>query len=341
MKQLISHDEEERLKALNRYDILDVIDERKYDDFTLLASEICDVPISGISLVGEDRQWYIARMGLDIREIPREISFCSHAIMPGAPSPFVITDTLEDERFADNPLVVGDPNLRFYAGAQLITPDNFMIGTLCVLDRQPRQLRESQLDALNALARQVMIDLELRRTTDLLRTANEELRTLSLTDELTGLHNRRGFFLHAERQLQLFYTRKIPLDLWLLMGDMDSLKHINDTYGHHEGSLAIAKIGEIIKKSFRDTDIIGRLGGDEFGGMIINANPDAGQLMSDRLKRNLQKYNDHSDKPFDLSASFGLVLIDSLERLPLDKLLEKADLLMYRQKLGKRFSRSR
>lgn len=252
--------------------------------------------------------------------------------MPGQPSPFVVEDALKDDRFAANPLVRGEPNIRFYAGAPLVTPDKFAIGTLCVIDRRPRQLEERQLTALRALARQVMIGLELRRMTDLLRTANEELLTLSLTDELTGLHNRRGFFLHAEQQLRLFYTRKIPLDLWLLMGDMDHLKQINDTYGHQEGSLAIAKTAEIIRKSFRDTDIIARLGGDEFGGMIINANPNAGQLMADRLKRNLRKYSDESGKPYDLSASFGFVLIDSSKKLPLEKLLEKADALMYRQK---------
>lgn len=332
----IPKNEKERLQALREYEILDTPEELEYDDFTLLASEICDTPIALISLVDEARQWFKSKVGLDVRETPRDLAFCAHAIMPDAPSPFVVRDALEDEKFQDNPLVTGEPNIRFYAGAPLVTPDNHSLGTLCVIDRKPRQLDERQLKSLNALARQLTTRLELRRTTRLLKSANEDLRQLSLTDDLTGLYNRRGFFVHAEQQLKLFYARQIPVDLWLMIGDMDGLKQINDTYGHQEGSLAIAETAKILDQNFRDTDIIARLGGDEFAGMIINAQVNAYDIMFSRLKRNLQKHNEQSKKPYELSLSFDLILIDSAAKLPMDKLIEIADAKMYEQKRGKR-----
>lgn len=336
MKPPIPTDEAARLRALQRYEILDTPEEQEYDDFTLLASEICDAPIALISLIDEDRQWFKSKIGFRPRETARDLSFCAHAILPDAPAPFVIEDTLKDTRFSANPLVTGDPHIRFYAGAPLITPDNFSIGTLCVIDRTPRDLGENQLKALQALARQVTMRLELRRTTNLLQAANEELRRLSLTDDLTGLLNRRGFLVHAEQQLKLFYARQIPLDLWILMADMDRLKQINDTHGHPEGSEAIAKTAEILKQTFRDTDILARLGGDEFAGIIINAHEKAYQIMFDRLQNNLKSYNAESGKPYKLALSFDLILIDSSARLPMEQLMEMADAKMYERKKGKK-----
>jgi anti-sigma regulatory factor (Ser/Thr protein kinase) len=156
----MSTSESARLAALTRYRILDTQPERAFDDLALLATQICGTPMALITLVDEDRQWFKSRIGISVDQTPRRISFCARAIeQPGL---FVIPDAREDVRFCDNPLVVGEPHVRFYAGAPLITPDGHALGTLCVADRVPRTLTPDQVEALLALKRQVEMQLELR-----------------------------------------------------------------------------------------------------------------------------------------------------------------------------------
>jgi PAS domain S-box-containing protein len=153
-------DESERLGALRGYEILDTDAERKFDDLTLLAKHICDTPIALLSFVDAERQWFKSKIGLTTSQTPRAVSFCGHAIM--GEDVLVVPDAAADERFADNPLVTGS-GFRFYAGAPLLTPAGQALGTLCVIDRVPRELAPEQLDSLRALARQVVAQLELRR----------------------------------------------------------------------------------------------------------------------------------------------------------------------------------
>jgi len=165
-----------RLKALHAYHILDTDPEQAFDDLTLLASQVCGTPIALITLVDEKRQWFKSKIGIDVDETARNISFCSHAIeQPGL---FVVPDTLSDGRFRDNPMVVSEPHIRFYAGAPLLTRDGDPLGTICVVDSKPRVLTDDQRAALNALRRQAESQLELRRKLDELRLAIDGLEKL-------------------------------------------------------------------------------------------------------------------------------------------------------------------
>jgi anti-sigma regulatory factor (Ser/Thr protein kinase) len=153
-------DESQRLAALNTYRILDTEPERSFDDLTLLASHICGTPIALISLIDRDRQWFKSRVGVSLTETSRSVAICAHAIQQA--DIFIVPDTLEDDTFRDNPYVAGEPRIRFYAGAPLITPDGHALGTLCVMDRVPRTLTTDQLEALEALRRQAQAQLQLR-----------------------------------------------------------------------------------------------------------------------------------------------------------------------------------
>ena len=173
-----------RVAALDRYAILDSEPEQSFDDLVTLAAHICKVPIAMLSLVDDHRQWFKSMVGVQVRETPRDSSICAHAIQQG--DLFIVPDTLQDPRFRESPLVTGEPHIRFYAGAPLINEDNFALGTLCVVDREPRELDADQKDALLALGRLALRQMELRLNLQLLkealndRTREEHARELEL-----------------------------------------------------------------------------------------------------------------------------------------------------------------
>ncbi len=176
MKAPIPDNEVQRLAALREYRILDTAPEQSYDDITALAAYLCQVPITMISLVDESRQWFKSKLGLNDQETPRDVAFCAHAILQT--EPLIVRDALKDVRFADSALVTRSPHIRFYAGFPLSSPDGFALGTLCAIDRKPRRLSAQQKAAMQALARQVMALLELRRVSARMGEALEKVKTL-------------------------------------------------------------------------------------------------------------------------------------------------------------------
>jgi GAF domain-containing protein len=190
--------EQQRLATLRGYEILDTEPEAAFDDLTLLASYVCQTPVALISLIDADRQWFKSKIGVSVTETSRDIAFCASAILQ--PDVFMVPDTSKDERFAENPLVVSEPKVRFYAGATLMTQGQ-ALGTLCVVDRVPRELTPEQLEALRALSRQVLAQLELRRNLVRLeqslaardRAEAEKERTLrELKAALANIHTLEG-----------------------------------------------------------------------------------------------------------------------------------------------------
>ncbi len=199
----IPKNDAQRIKVLWQYDILDTVPEEVFDDLTELAARICEAPIALITLVDEDRQWFKSKVGVTINETSRDISFCGHAIEQS--DLFIVPDATQDKRFAQNPLVTSDPKIRFYAGAPLVTPDGHALGTLCVIDKVPRELRPDQKQALRVLARHVMTQLELRRHSRELMQAHEAHEKIQ--DELKKA---KADLVSARRELKKHKAKPAP-----------------------------------------------------------------------------------------------------------------------------------
>nr|WP_166819090.1 histidine kinase dimerization/phosphoacceptor domain -containing protein [Bradyrhizobium sp. 1(2017)]QIO36943.1 GAF domain-containing protein [Bradyrhizobium sp. 1(2017)] len=228
MKADLHRAEEDRLGALRRYGILDSLREADFDEIVKVASAICGTPISVINLIDHGRQWFKAEVGLGVRETPLDSSICAHAILQ--PGLFIVPDTTLDSRFADNPLVTGDPHLRFYAGALLETPDGFPLGTVCVLDYKPRELDDTQKSFLRLMANQVMKLLELRRISEAEHAARVEaedlvkeketlmregdhrlMNSLQLVQSILALQSRRATNEETKNQLDMASNRVLAI----------------------------------------------------------------------------------------------------------------------------------
>jgi adenylate cyclase len=199
MKAPIPADEDARIEELRQFHVLDTAAEREYDDLVFLASQICGTPIALISLVDSQRQYFKSRLGLEATETPRDVAFCAHAILQR--NVMVVPDATADTRFADNPLVTADPNIRFYAGAPLVTPAGHAMGTLCVIDRKPHEMQDSQHAALEALGRQVVALLLLRRAKE-----EAEQSSLAKSNLLTSLRAEQE---RSERLLLSLFPKSI------------------------------------------------------------------------------------------------------------------------------------
>ena len=207
MKAKPSTTEAERVQALREYSILDTPAESTYNDITTLAAFICDVPIALISFVDSERQWFKSKVGVDVAETARDVSFCAHTIL--SKSIMVVKDALLDKRFVNNPLVTCAPGIRFYAGVPLVTPKGYSIGTLCIIDRQPREdLTEAQKKTLEALARQIVTQLELRRVSTQLANALEKIEIIEglvpICSYCKGIRNDLGYWSTVEKFIEQY-----------------------------------------------------------------------------------------------------------------------------------------
>lgn len=340
-------EDERRHQALLQLEILDTPAEAEFDDLVALASEICAVPISAITLIDSDRYWFKASVGLTTREIPFSYSFCKCTVDQRAL--LQVEDASQDERFKSHPLVLGDPNIRFYAGVPLYASEGIAIGTLCVIDNVPRSLSPSQTKALTILSHQVQARLEhraerikllqaqvlsdeataqLKQHNSTLTLAKTQLKGLPTTDFLTGLLNRRAFEqrLHSEFTTALHKHR--PLSV--LVMDIDRFKNGNDKFGHVAGNDALCKIGHILHSLIRSGDAAARIGGEEFAIVLPETTLDQAVVVAQRLQELLRLTADNKFPPITLSIGIAGMQASAKDW---QTLLLRADLAMHQAQL--------
>ena len=331
--------EQERQAALERYKVLDTPPEEAFDRITRVTAAALGVPIALVSLVDRDRQWFKSRQGLDAGETSRDVAFCDIAI--GSDDVLVVPDAAADPRFAGNPLVVGDPKIRFYAGAPLCTADGHRLGTLCVIDRKPRTLGGPDRQVLVDLAAMVMTELEIRlvglqAVTELCAAegAVQELQRLAHTDPLTGVLNRRGFLATAERELVRAQRYARPLSVLLL--DVDHFKRVNDAFGHAMGDAVLRYVVAQTRRGLRATDVLGRLGGEEFAILAPETPLDSALMLGQRLRDGLASASMATQgTSVRVTASIG-VADRAKGPATIDDVLRRADAALYAAKRGGR-----
>ncbi|WP_281081802.1 sensor domain-containing diguanylate cyclase [Variovorax paradoxus] len=308
--------EDQRLAALHRYQVLDTTAEQAYDDVTTLASAVCKAPIALISLIDQDRQWFKSRVGLDASETPRELAFCAHAILQ-PDLVFEVQDAHLDPRFAGNPLVTGEPGIRFYAGAPLVTADGLPIGTVCVIDREPRILSAAERKALQSLARQVVAQLELRQ-------AMAGLELESMTDPLTSLWNRRSLDRRLHAAWDLHARERSPLSL--LMIDLDHFKRINDAHGHPVGDRVLVQAAAIIRDQIGNDGLVARFGGEEFCAVMPGVDAETARARAEQVRRAIE---DAAWPAAHVTASVGVATATADAEGSPNVMLTRADRALY------------
>jgi diguanylate cyclase (GGDEF)-like protein len=303
------NDEAGRLASLRRYDVLDTPAEAPFDKITQLVKTVLDVPIVAVSLIDVDRQWFKSCVGLEVSETARDISFCTHTIQ--SREPMVIPDATLDPKFAENPLVLGAPYIKSYAGAPLIAPDGYALGSLCAIDTVPRQFEAWQIDVLKSFAALVVDEFELRRMTH--------------SDSLTGALSRRAFLVEAERAISHFFRHDLPSAIISL--DVDYFKQINEAYGHPMGDAMLRAITDLLREQSQPGDLLARLGGDEFALLLTGSDIDQAVLTAQRCRTALADLTFSHDPKLRVTASFGISALN-LGHVSAEKWLDAANLAL-------------
>ncbi|MFC3220662.1 diguanylate cyclase [Tianweitania populi] len=307
-------DEHLRLAALQSYDILDTPREEAFDRVVRLVRNIFDVPIAFISMIAADRQWTKACIGLPDNNLDRKVTFCRLVLQSG--EPVVIPDLSEDDRLKDNPFVTGPAHMRFYAGIPLRTLEGFTLGTLCAIDNKPRSFTPTNLEVLTDLAAIVMHELELRRTAEV--------------DVLTKVLTRRAFNGQAKQVLALMDRQERPSSIIML--DIDRFKSINDTYGHATGDRVLSEVAGICQAQIRSTDLIGRLGGEEFAILLPGSEGKDALRIAEKIRKAIAAARiDVGNVALSATSSFGIATVET-EAKDLNALLGLADAGLYMAK---------
>ncbi len=311
-------DEVSRLDTLHSLHILDTLPEERFDRLTRLAKRLFSVPTALISFIDGDRHWTKSNAGPAAKEVPRNVSFCGHAILEE--NIMVVPDTFADARFHDNPQVTRPNGVRFYAGCPLRAQNGSALGVLCLLDVRSRDLDDEE----RALLR------------DLAHIVEQEISSIQLAtmDDLTKLYNRRGFEILAQHALQ--FARRTEMQTTLLFFDLDGFKTINDTHGHAEGDHVLKAFANALRGTLRGSDVVGRLGGDEFVALL----PDSGgidvQEFLQRLQTAIAQINVGNNLAYSIGYSVGHVEYDSVRHLSIAQLLGEADAAMYVNKQSRK-----
>jgi len=266
----------------------------------------------------EAEQWFRSHYGLAVSQTPRDIAFCAHAILT-PDEPLVVPDATRDARFADNPLVASDPNIRFYAGVPLVNPQRYALGTLCVVDFKPREITNYERECLIRLGETVSTTMELQR-------AMNRIRRLALTDALTGIGNRPAFFNALDRAIALQRVSDETIALAYL--DLDGFKQVNDRHGHSTGDLVLQQAALVLAGNLRGEDVVARLGGDEFGVVLTGRRLD-GRAIGERLRSSIGEAM--AAGGWIVTASVGVVTFE----VPPDSVaaaVAAADAMMYAAK---------
>jgi diguanylate cyclase (GGDEF)-like protein len=307
-----------RLESLYSYHILDTCYESSFCDIASLAGDLLEAPVSLVSLVDADRQWFKSKIGIEATEAPREMSFCAHSILE-PDRLLVVQDTWLDSRFHDNPLVTGDPKFRFYAGAPLVNPEGAALGTLCVMDYRPREISLKKQEILRKLANTIVTTLELRQ-------AVGRLAQLAMVDCLTGLHNRRSMKNIIDSAIAV--QRRHRTSFGLVYLDVDGFKTVNDRMGHAAGDEILREVAMAINSAVRREDSVARICGDEFA--VVLQGPVADEaLAADRIRLAIKSR--FSSSPVPITASVGAIRFLSPPETT-DSAIAAADALMYHAK---------
>lgn len=320
--------EQARLDSLRAHHILDTGADQSFDDLAELAAQLCGVPIAMVSLIDKDRQWFKARVGMDLIETNRSVSFCTHTICQE--ETLVIEDAALDERFRDSPLVAGHNGIRFYAGAKVCDERGLPMGTLCILDHKPHTFDDQQRHQLEQLANQAGRQLTLHRLL-------QELAHASQRDELTGLLNRRGLIAHIN-QVSL-HADQIQAVIYL---DMKRFKSINDSFDHAAGDEVLQQITQRFNHAIDQTvrlangtsAQLARLGGDEFAICLITKHDEqwVQNVFCAALLDSLDKPFIYNNNTIFLSARLGVVASLPGQRLKAAEAISNADIAMYQAK---------
>ena len=310
-------DERGRLKALGALNVLDSGEERPFEHIVTLVQQILKVPMCAVSLVDKDRQWFKARRGINTCETARDISFCTHAIK--GIEPFVIPNALLDERFANNPLVTGAPHIRSYAGIPLMTPDGYNIGSLCAMDNKPREFSAVEISILINFAKLVVDEIELRQVLS--------------TDQLTGAMARASWFEVAGNEVTR--ARRYDRPLCLLVLDIDHFKSVNDQLGHTAGDDVLRRVAQVASGQLRQSDILGRFGGEEFVVLLPETVLADAAFIAERIRKTVKQASYPAHDALCCTISIGVAELSHNEQM-IGTLFERADSAVLRAKTNGR-----